>query len=294
MCNGTSEYDLFAKLLPRLLKYSHQGETFMLKMHPNTRLEYWFFKVNHGSTAILVDWIARRQNQSLELRVSIHHNERHEVFFAETDEITLTATHTTGQIEDVSWDLRIDTRQKWIAPDIFPAKLLRLSDLMLVSAPLARFSGQIQIGSDKVKLNQAAGMMSHYWGRQLAPEWWWLSANQFEDGKGAIECSVFKSHVWGLPLKLPLAYLYWHDGNRGKLMMSPPSRTSVTGNPDRFEVRFQPLRGDPYFLRGAGRHYNDLGDHIINTLVGDLAIYHGETCLAMAKGTAGLERRQPN
>lgn len=265
----------------------------MLLPHPQTNLEYWFFKVNKGSTAILVDWIARRAQQSLQLRVSIHHNARLEVFFADADEVTLTEMHTSGQIEDVSWDLTIETRQTWIAPDIFPAKLVRLSDLVLVSAPLARFSGQINIGSDEIELNQTPGMVSHYWGRQLAPEWWWLSANQFENGAGAIESSVLKSHLWGSPLKLPLAYLYWHDGKSGKLMMSPPARTSVTGNPEQFEIKFQPLRGETYFLRGTGRNYNDLGDNIINTLVGDLAIYRGETCLAVAKGTAGLERRRP-
>lgn len=33
----------------------------MLAPHPSAALEYWFFKVNAGPTALLVDWIARRR-----------------------------------------------------------------------------------------------------------------------------------------------------------------------------------------------------------------------------------------
>ena len=32
-----------------------------LSSHPHAALEYWFFKVNSGPVALLVDWIARRK-----------------------------------------------------------------------------------------------------------------------------------------------------------------------------------------------------------------------------------------
>jgi hypothetical protein len=33
----------------------------VLSPHPASALEYWFFKVNAGPVALLVDWIARRR-----------------------------------------------------------------------------------------------------------------------------------------------------------------------------------------------------------------------------------------
>ena len=33
----------------------------MLTSHPSAALEYWFFKVNAGPTALLVDWIEKRR-----------------------------------------------------------------------------------------------------------------------------------------------------------------------------------------------------------------------------------------
>lgn len=32
----------------------------MLTLHPTAAIEYWYFKVNAGSIALIVDWIARR------------------------------------------------------------------------------------------------------------------------------------------------------------------------------------------------------------------------------------------
>jgi hypothetical protein len=40
----------------------------ILSPHPSAALEYWFFKVNSGPIALLVDWIARRDTNKLWLR----------------------------------------------------------------------------------------------------------------------------------------------------------------------------------------------------------------------------------
>jgi len=39
---------------------------------------------------------------------------------------------------------------------------------------------------------------------------------------------------------------------------------------------------------------SSFGEGIVNTLVGDLEIWQGDTLLARAQGTAGLERRVPS
>ena len=136
-------------------------------------------------------------------------------------------------------------------------------------------------------------MVSHYWGRQLPGEWWWISANQFNRPDVAVECSVFRSRVWGLPVKVPLAYLYLRIAGSRRLLISPPVLAQATGSPERFDVHIRPLGKKPITLKATGRDYGDLGDSISNTLIGDLEIYQGNQLIARADGTAGLERRAP-
>jgi hypothetical protein len=269
----------------------------MLASHPFAALEYWFFKVNAGPLALIVDWIARRRTGELWLRASVHAPGKRVVLFERSAEPVsaapsgISAQRTAGQVGDIRWDLAIDCGDDWIAPDIFPARLLRMTDLALVSAPLAAFSGGIWLGDERTELQHAPGLVSHYWGRQLAAEWWWVSANQFDRPSVAVECSVFRSALWGIPIGLPLAYLYlrWPDGRA--LRMSPPARARVTGTPERFTITVRPLGGQPIRLQAAGREYGDFGEGIANTLIGDLDIYLGDQLLARAAGTAGLERR---
>ena len=119
----------------------------MLAPHPSAALEYWYFKVNAGPTALIVDWIARRRANEHWLRVSIHSPHKREVLF-EKRAVFMSDGHdflsdrrTAGRLGDVSWELDIDPGADWIAPDIFPARLLRMLDIVGVSAPLATFSG---------------------------------------------------------------------------------------------------------------------------------------------------------
>lgn len=136
-------------------------------------------------------------------------------------------------------------------------------------------------------------MLSHYWGRQLAPEWWWISANQFDVAGVAVECSILRSGTWGVPVNLPIAYVFLRHADGRNMFMAPPAFVNVTGSPEQFEIRFQPIGAPMILLRGTGRAYGDFGEGIINTLVGDLEVIQGGKLIATAKGTAGLERRVP-
>ena len=271
----------------------------MLSPHPSAALEYWFFKVNAGSTALLVDWITRRAHNEHVLRVSIHSPQPRAVLFNKLPSPMIegqgfiTSERAVGQLGDVAWELEIDCEDERIEPDIFPARLLQMTDLTLVSAPLASFTGQIRHGPLRVELDHAPGMLAHYWGRQLAHEWWWVSANQFDREGIAVECVVLRSSLWGLPVRLPLAYLYLRHANTRKLMMSPPAIVQAKGTLEKFEIQFRPWAAKTITLRAQGRDYGDLGDGIVNTLVGDLDIWEGGQLIARAKGTAGLERRVP-
>jgi len=270
----------------------------MFASHPSTALEYWFFKVNGGPIALIVDWIERRKRKEHWLRVSIHSPHKREVIFERLDTLMpsdnfLSAQRTVGHAGDVSWELDIELGDDWIKPDIFPVGLLQMADLTLVSAPLATFSGCIRHGSQQTTLNHVPGLLSHYWGRQLASEWWWVSAHQFDREGVVVECTVLWTSLWGTSARLPFAYLYLQQPNRKDFLLAPFNPVRVAGSPEKFQIEFNRIGREKITLIGTGRQYGDFGDRIMNTLTGDLEICEGSRVIARANGTAGLERRTP-
>jgi hypothetical protein len=271
----------------------------MLSPHPSAALEYWYFKVNAGPTALIVDWIARRRANEHWLRVSIHSPHKREVLF-EKRAVFMSDGHdflsdrcTAGHLGSVSWELDIDPGADWIAPDIFPARLLRMADIVGVSAPLATFSGWIRHAEHHVALQDTPGLVCQYWGRQLPSEWWWVSASQFDQPGIAVECFVARSAAWGVPVGMQLAYLYLQRDGKRQLVMAPFNRARVKGSPESFEIQIRRPGAQTITLIASGRDYGDFGDRIINTLVGDLEIREGTKLIGRAQGSAGLERRGP-
>ena len=232
------------------------------------------------------------------MRVSIHSPNKREVIFEKLGSFIpgnnfLTTQKTVGHCGDVTWELDIDPGQELLKPNIFPARLLRMTDLILVSAPLARFTGWIRHGSQHISLNNVSGLLSHYWGRQLASEWWWISAHQFDQEGTTVECTVLRTSLWGTSVQLPFAYLYLQQPDRKDLLLAPFNRVRVAGSPEKFQIEFNRIGREKITLIGTGREYGDFGDRIMNTLTGDLEIREGKRVIACAQGTAGLERRAP-
>ena len=91
-----------------------------------------------------------------------------------------------------------------------------------------------------------------------------------------------------------MAYLYLHQPGKQKLVMAPFGLARVKGSPENFEIQIHRLGAETITLIGVGRDYANLGDGIINTLVGDLQIWEHENLIARAEGTAGIERRVPS
>jgi hypothetical protein len=269
----------------------------MFTSHPSSALEYWFFKVNAGPVALIVDWIEGRKLNEHWLRVSIHSLYKREVVFEKLiafmpEDNFLNKQQTVGHAGEVAWELEIDDGRDWIKPDIFPVGLLKMGDSSIVSAPLARFSGWIRHGSQKITLNNEAGLISHYWGRQLATEWWWVSAQQFDREGVAVECMVIRSSLWGTRMQMPFAYFYMRQPDKREFFV-PLSPARVEGSPEKFQIEFNRIGKEKITLIGTGREYGDFGDRIMNTLTGDLEILEGNRVIAYAKGTAALERRFP-
>ena len=271
----------------------------MLQPHSSAALEYWFFKFNHEGKALLVDWICRRRLNTGVLRISIHSPIRREVLFSPHPAILkhgapeLAMQETSWPRGDVRWHLSLQASPDRIRPQIFPAEQLKFFDMSLESAPTVAFNGWIEHRGERYSVVDAQGMLSHYWGRGLPREWWWISANQFDGADISVECTALRSRVLGTSLHAPLGYLYYRNGSRTRRLISPPARIKVTGSPDAFEVRADSVVGARITLKATGREYASLGDGIINTLAGDLEVWEGDQMVAQAQGTAALERR-PN
>ena len=270
----------------------------MLSAHPASALEYWFFKVNHGPVALIVDWIERRKTSEHILRASIHSPHGREVIFEKLAACMpvdnfLSPTKTVGRAGAVAWDLDIELGSEHFKPDLFPVGLLNIPDMLYESAPLAKFTGWIRHGGQEFTLNQVFGSVTQYWGRQLTREWWWLSAHQFDKPGIVIESSVFRTGLWGSAAQMPFAFLFLYRNGRRDFWMAPPGSAKVEGSPEKFTIEFGRFGRKKITLVGTGRAYGDFGDRITNTLTGDLDIFEGGRLIASAKGTAGLERRTP-
>ena len=50
----------------------------------------------------------------------------------------------------------------------------------MVVWPRARFTGTVQVGSERFEVQDVPGAFTHYWGRRLLERWVWLSATQFD------------------------------------------------------------------------------------------------------------------
>jgi len=137
-----------------------------------------------------------------------------------------------------------------------------------------------------------SGLISQYWGRQLAVQWCWVSAQQFDQKGVAVECMVVRSSLWGTRVQLPFAYLYLHQHDKREFSV-PLSPARVEGSPEKFQIEINRVGKEKITLIGTGRDYGDFGDRILNTLTGDLEIREGNRVIARANGTAGLERRAP-
>jgi hypothetical protein len=268
-------------------------------VHPGAALEYWFFKVNHGNIGLLVDWIARRRLARGSLRVSVHGPGGAQVIETVVPDVlaadfqALSSGRTSNREGEVRWDLEFRATDARVRPGLAIAERLGMFDLTYESAPWVTFNGWIEHAEKRFDVVDAAGMAAHYWGPRLMPEWWWLSANQFESTAKpmAVEFDLLRTHIWGTRAKTGLGYLWIDDGQSVQELISPPARITVAGDPASFTVTVRQLRGHTYRLVCTGRDYADLGDGIANTLVGDLEVWRDGQLIGKAVGTASLERR---
>lgn len=267
-----------------------------------TALEYWFVKTGTGDLAFLVDWIVRRSVGAAEVRVSLWVHGRGRVLHrhsgswradggaVEVAGCTLTRSRTAGSVEDVSWDLACVPGEWLFEPAPRPARLLHPFDLELTARPRTRFTGSVVVAGETFRVEGGAGTLVHYWGRRLPDSWVWVSADGVGDDGAVVEAAVFRSRLWGRPRPSLTAGYVVVDGGGGRRQVIAPAygRVAVRGDQASFEI-IGSSRGRSLRVVGAAprESYNDLGEGIHQTLLGDLTVDGVGSCV----GRAGLEVR---
>lgn len=266
-------------------------------------LEYWFFKFNIDGLAFLVDFIVRRPKEQAEVRISSWVDGRgrvdHACFptwdtsapFVEIGPNRLGSDSTRGAVADIGWDLTYDAGPETVNPVVAPLRWLRPSDLQIINRPDARFSGTVTIAGRTVSVRQTRGLVSHYWGRRLWDQWWWISVNRFDDPEVAVEAALAQSRFWGMPgASVKLGYLWLRTATSSHTVISPLNGLiRVTGQPDDFTLTARSITGRTVRLvcTAPAGAYNNLGQGIHQTLLGSCTIEG----VATATETAGLEYR---
>ena len=80
----------------------------------------------------------------------------------------------------VSWDLRFTDRAEAFRhlpyEFLYGARLPRTK--LLSPHPDARFSGSVEVGGERLELDEWPGMVGHNWGAEHAERWIWMQANE--------------------------------------------------------------------------------------------------------------------
>ncbi|MCA1735592.1 MAG: hypothetical protein LC739_05610 [Actinobacteria bacterium] len=266
-------------------------------------LEYWFFRLNVGSLAFLVDFITRRSLGTAEVRVSLWVDGRGRVerlssptwlargATVDIAECTFSEDGSTGRVADIEWDLRQDLGSSRIDPAVPPISWLHPFDMQITSRPRATFSGQVRVADVTFPCVGVPGLVSHYWGRRLPDRWWWISANQFEERDIAVEALLAHTRVWNSArVAMNAGYLWIEDQGRRHLVLHPLNGLiRIEGTPESFTLKAHRLGRPGFAMRcsASPNTYSDLDEGIQQTLVGTCLIEG----LGEARGTAGLEFR---
>lgn len=265
-------------------------------------LEYWFIKVRSGDLSFLVDWIVRRGSGEAEVRISLFVRGAGRVLRTRTDTwrdsdatvhvngCTLTPASASGAVDDVSWDLTYDPGETRLDPVPLPAKVLHPFDLQLAGRPRSQFTGSIEVAGETFTLIDARGTLNHYWGRRLPDAWVWVSADGIGDRDGVVEAALIRTRLWGHRRRGVIGgYAMIDDGGRTRQILAPTyGHLSVNGTSELFEINAR-TRGRKVTLTASAPRsaYNDLGEGIRQTLLGDVAV----DGWGSSRGSAGLEVR---
>jgi hypothetical protein len=264
------------------------------------RLDYWFIKFYAGDLAFLVDYIVRRETGQGEVRVSLWVRGAGRVLVHtstswDTDggirigENVLDDRGCRGAVDDAEWNLTYEVHSSRATPRVPLLSRWNAFDLASVIRPRVAFSGSVTVAGERFEVDDAYGILIHYWGRRLPDRWHWISAGAVDGTGTAVEAMAMTSKLWGRGPSLDIGYLWTREGEQERMLISPMNGV-IKRSGDLTEYAFVGRR-----LRSATKlrcaadpgSYNDLGEGIHQTLLGRCTV-DGKTELQ-----AALEYRLP-
>ncbi|ALV43099.1 hypothetical protein AU252_19660 [Pseudarthrobacter sulfonivorans] len=249
----------------------------------NAPLDYWFVRLRAGDLSFLADFILRTGTDSAEVRISLWVRGEGRVLHRSGDwkadgaEVVIggslfAAERSRGWAGDVGWELYWDAGTARIAPAMPLMNSLHPLDLELISYPRVRIAGEVTVSGEVFPVGDAAGTLTHYWGRRLPDAWRWVSAAGPTSSGPAVEAVLMRSRLWGHRPALVAGYLWTaEDGDRaGSLLVSPVSGVlTAAGTGADFLLTGRGLTGTRRLLCSAApEDFNDLGEDIHQTLEG--------------------------
>ena len=152
-------------------------------------------------------------------------------------------------------------------------------------------SGTVTVGGETFRVDDVAGTLVHYWGRRLPDAWLWVSADGVGEHDAAVEAALFHSRLWGASKPAVAGgYVAVNDRGRTAQIIAPVyGRITARGIETAFEIRARSWGRSMHLTAGSPHAtYNDLGEGIRQTLLGDLTVDGWGSC----SGRAGLEIRR--
>lgn len=272
----------------------------------HARLDYAFFKFNlpERGMALLVDVIIRRPRRQVQIRASlytpdggmIHHADyplsslRHDRQGITIADAWLGPGGSCGAVGPIAWDLVFQSTGTLLDPHIIGR--VQPFDLRFRSSPDTLMSGSVSIARRGYSFSHEPGMVGTYYGRRLPEQWYWVSANAFEQPGISLECMLLDSSVFGLPFwHTRVGYFHLRTPTQTYLLMHPlTGRVRLTGERKDLLITVRPRQGEMLTIRCTApeTRYHHLGDRVYATLVGTCTIEG----LATADSTAGIEERE--
>jgi hypothetical protein len=164
----------------------------------------------------------------------------------------------------LAWDLSFDVG----APSLVHFPFQSMYSLPLpknkIVSPLvsSRFSGKVEVGSNKLEVTRALGMLGHNYGEAVAPTWVWAHASEFDGEEGVVFEAVSSRIKIGSLMCPPTTIIFLKLRDKEYLLNSPASwflnSSSVNGLEWRFSGKSKKTtiwgicRAEPYLCVGLG------------------------------------------
>lgn len=121
-------------------------------------------------------------------------------FYVQLGNNTLNSANAQGQIEDLSWDLHFTSQEKplFLLPQMY-YHLPFPKAKSIVSQPFAKFNGILNLGKQKIEIDNWIGSQNHNWGSEHTDTYAWGQVAGFDNSTTTfLELITAKVNIKGL------------------------------------------------------------------------------------------------